>query len=101
MLLWTQLDENVGHYRRYEKKEIRMKCAKAGLRIEKIHFADSIGFFASLAMKILGHNSETGLGSKKSLKFYDQWIFPISKIIDAFGFKYLFGKNIVILASKI
>ena len=101
MLLWSQLDENVGHYRRYEKKEIQMKCAKAGLRIEKIHFADSVGFFASLVMKILGHNSETGLGSKESLKFYDQWIFPISKIIDAFGFKYLFGKNIVILASKI
>ena len=33
------------------KKEIQMKCAKAGLRIEKIHFAESIGFFVSLAMK--------------------------------------------------
>jgi SAM-dependent methyltransferase len=100
MSLWSQLDENVGHYRRYEIKELRNKCKRVGLKINKIHYADSIGFFASLLMKIVGHNSEGGLGSKKSLQFYDRWIFPISSLFDLMGFKYLFGKNIVMIASK-
>ena len=45
------MDESVGHYRRYEYKEIKIKCEKAGFKIKKIHYVDSIGFFASLAIK--------------------------------------------------
>lgn len=101
MFLWTELDENVGHYRRYEIKELKEKCLKAGLKINKIHYADSLGFFASLLMKFVGHNSNDGLGSKGSLKFYDKWVFPSSRILDKLGLKYLFGKNIILIASKI
>ena len=50
MLLWSKMDES-GHYRRYEYKEIKIKCEKAGFKIKKIHYVDSIGFFASLAIK--------------------------------------------------
>ena len=53
MILWTSLDQEVGHYRRYEINELKIKCQKVGLKIEKLHYADSLGFFASLAMKIL------------------------------------------------
>ena len=48
MLLWSELDEKVGHYRRYEYTELKDKCYQVGLRIDAIHFADSVGFFASL-----------------------------------------------------
>ena len=100
MLIWSGMDEAVGHYRRYEFREIKMKCEKAGFNIKKIHYVDSIGFFASLAIKIFGYNINDGLGSKKSIKFYDKYIFPISKIFDMIGFKYLFGKNLLIIAKK-
>ena len=100
MLIWSGMDEAVGHYRRYEFSEIKMKCEKAGFNIKKIRYVDSIGFFASLAIKIFGYNTNDGLGSKKSIKFYDKYIFPISKIFDMIGFKYLFGKNLLIIAKK-
>ena len=100
MLLWSRLDEEVGHYRRYELSELRRKCEQVGLKIHILHYADSVGFFASLLMKVVGYNSESGIGSVKSLKFYDKWIFPISKILDNIGFKYLFGKNLILLAKK-
>ena len=100
MLLWSRMDEAVGHYRRYEFKEIKMKCEKAGFKIKKIHYVDSIGFFASLAIKICGYNTNNGLGSKKSIKFYDKYIFPISKVLDKLGFKHFIGKNLLIVAKK-
>ena len=101
MLLWSRMDEAVGHYRRYEFQEIKFKCEKAGFEIKKIHYVDSIGFFASLALKIFGYNAKHGLGSKKSIKFYDKYIFPISKIFDNLGLKHLLGKNLLIIAKKI
>ena len=100
MILWTSLDQEVGHYRRYEINELKSKCQKVGLKIEKLHYADSLGFFASLAMKIFGYNKDGGIGSVSSLKFYDKWLFPISKFLDTIGLKYLFGKNVILIATK-
>lgn len=100
MLLWSKLDEEVGHYRRYEYAELKRKCEQTGLTIEKLHFADSVGFFASLAMRLLGYNKEGGIGSVSSLRFYDKWLLPVSIALDNVGFKYLFGKNIVLVARK-
>ena len=100
MILWSEMDDAVGHYRRYSKAELRQKLTNAGLQIERMHYADSIGFIASLLMKYLGHNAETGLGSVSSLKFYDRFIFPISRALDNLGMKYVIGKNIVVSAKK-
>jgi len=100
MILWTSLDQEVGHYRRYEINELKIKCQKVGLKIEKLHYADSLGFFASLAMKIFGYNKDGGIGSVSSLKFYDKWLFPISKFLDTIGLKYLFGKNVILIATR-
>ena len=100
MILWTSLDQEVGHYRRYEINELKSKCQKVGLNIEKLHYADSVGFFASLAMKIFGYNKDGGIGSVSSLKFYDKWLFPISKFLDTIGLKYLFGKNVILIATR-
>ena len=100
MLLWSKLDEEVGHYRRYEYSELIDKCKQVGLTIEEIHFADSVGFFASLAMKVFGYNKNAGIGSVSSLRFYDKWLLPLSILLDKVGCKYLFGKNIVLVASK-
>jgi len=99
-ILWTKMDETVGHYRRYSKQEISSKLNQAGFQVVKIHFADSVGFFASLFMKLTGFDAESGLGSAKSLIFYDLYILPISKILDLIGCKYLFGKNIVVVAKS-
>jgi len=101
MVLWTRMDEAVGHYRRYEICEIKEKCFSAGLYIEKVCYADSLGFLATFLVKIFGYNKFTGLGSLRSLKIYDKWIFPLSRVLDSIGLKYLFGKNLVVVAKKI
>lgn len=100
MFLWSKMDEMVGHFRRYEIRELKAICRQIGLKIEVLHYADCLGFFASLVLKIFGYSKNSNLGSKSSLKFYDRWVFPISKFLDRIGFKFLFGKNIVLVASK-
>lgn len=100
MFLWSDLDVNVGHFRRYEIKEIRDKCLKNGLMVKKIHYADFLGFFASSLIKIFGYNDSAGIGSPHSLLFYDRFIFPISRIIDKLGGKWVTGKNIIVFCEK-
>jgi hypothetical protein len=94
------MDDVVGHYRRYEINDLKKKCKIAGLKIQSLHYADSIGFFASFAIKLFGYNKNSGIGSLSSLKFYDKWIFPLSKFLDSIGLKYLLGKNLILIASK-
>lgn len=100
MILWSKLDEPVGHYRRYEINEIKYKCEKANLVINKLIFSDCLGFFATFAIKLFGYNNNNGLGSKKSMLIYDKYIFPISKFLDKIGFCHLSGKNIIAVISK-
>tara|TARA_B110000503_G_C7152301_1_gene415757 strand:+ start:2216 stop:2944 length:729 start_codon:yes stop_codon:yes gene_type:complete len=102
--LFSGMDHSVGHYRRYEKKELINKCLKAGFKINKIYYDDSIGYFASLMLKIITRNknmSHETLLNTKTLKLYDKFILPISLFIDFLGFKKLFGKNIVVVCEKI
>ena len=99
-ILWTKLDEVVGHYRRYEISRLRKLCEDTGFKVIKLHYADSLGFFTAIIWKIINIFINQTLPSKTSLKIYDKYIFPISRLLDKLGFKYLIGKNIVLLAKK-
>ena len=98
--LFSRLDTSVGHYRRYQKNDIINKCERAGFQIETIFFVDSIGFFGSLFLKYLGQDKSGSMCSTGPLNFYDKLIFPVSKFFDNIGLKFLFGKNIFVVASK-
>lgn len=99
-VLWSKFDILAGHYRRYEPRDIKDKCIKAGFKIQKVRYADSAGFFATLLTKYIGYNSNKGIGSLNSLKFYDKFIIPISLIFDKIGFSFLFGRNLFLIAKK-
>ena len=99
-ILFSDLDRKVGHYRRYQKRELKSKLRNSGFKIEKIEYVDSIGFFAAFAIRLLGWRELGNLGNSRSLRFYDKFIFPISKSMDFIGFKYLFGKNLYVVGRK-
>lgn len=100
-LLYSDLDRTVGHFRRYEKKELVQKLYASNYKIIHCYFSDSIGFFASLFLKYFGNKNGISLSNEKALKFYDDYIFPLSKILDQIGLKKIFGKNLFIVAKKI
>ena len=99
-MLYSDMDKKVGHFRRYSAHDIKKKLKKAKFQIVYCCYLDSLGFFASLVMKIIGYDEKKGIGSPKSLKFYDKYIIPISFFLDRIGLKFFFGKNLIILAKK-
>lgn len=100
MFLYSPADAALGHYRRYSKRELIKKLKLANFSIETCRYSDSIGLFAWLSTKFSKPANHNKIGSDISLKFYDRFIFPISRLLDDIGFKYLFGKNIFIHAKK-
>ena len=97
-LLWTPMDDAVGHVRRYSKLEIETKLRKSGFEVQKSMYVDCAGFFATLLMKLF-MNSE-GTLKVGLVKAYDRYCFPLSRVLDTLFFRFFFGKNIEIIAKK-
>ena len=99
--LYSDMDKQIGHYRRYTKSELVQKVKSAGFQIRVCHYHDSCGIFASLLLKIFGFNRNSGLGSERTLWIYDKIIFPVSNFLDFLGLRFLFGKNLFLVAVKL
>jgi SAM-dependent methyltransferase len=97
--LFSDMDAQVGHYRRYKKKELIEKVQESGFMVEKCYWNDCIGVAAWFSLKILGYKGKVGIGSKKSLVIYDKFVYPISKILDKLFFKKIIGKNLFLFAK--
>jgi SAM-dependent methyltransferase len=67
--LWSTLDDKVCHYRRYTKKTLRTLVLPK-FSIEKLQYADSLGFIAALTFRLLRKDS-TSL-TAKSIAWYDK-----------------------------
>ena len=101
MMLYSHLDKDFGHYRRYEKKELIQKLQTANFKIIECHFVDSVGFFVAAIVKMFEKKHSRSFLGKKNLLFYDKFIYPLSILLDGLGAKYFFGKNLFILAKKL
>lgn len=96
-VLFSSMDRKVGHIRRYRKAGLCHKLNNAGFAINESHYADSIGFVATLVYKLIDKGD--GAVNSKMLKFYDRWIFPFSRILDGV-FHGIGGKNVYVRAIK-
>jgi SAM-dependent methyltransferase len=65
--LFSDMDAQVGHYRRYKRKELIEKVQESGFMVEKCYWNDCIGVAAWFSLKILGYKGKVGIGSKKYL----------------------------------
>jgi SAM-dependent methyltransferase len=95
--LWSSLDDQVCHRRRYTKTSLRRLVQGAGFSIETLRYADTLGFLATLLFRLSRRGVETLTPS--SIGFYDRWIFPPSRVFDLL-FNRLFGKNVFVLCRK-
>ena len=99
-ILYSTMDKEIGHVRRYTRSELREKVLDAGFSIQSLTYDDFIGFFASAFVKTIGYKNRANLGSKNSLIFYDRVIYPISRVFDLLGFRYSVGQNLILIATK-
>jgi len=97
-LLFTQMDHKVGHLRRYRRGGLRALVRGAGLAVDDVRYVDSLGFFATLAYRVLKSNGDGSI-DRRALRLYDRLIFPLSRTLDRLLSRSL-GKNLLLLATK-
>ena len=100
-ILYSAMDRQVGHVRRYTQKEVCQKLKETGFAIQSCNFVDSLGFIATLLIKIFSFNRANPARSSNLLKLYNLVFFPISIFLDTIMFQRIFGKNILVVANKI
>ncbi len=98
--LYSTMDKEIGHVRRYTGSELRNKVQGAGFTIQSLTYDEFVGFFASMFVKVVGYKNSANLGSKSSLVIYDKMIYPVSRILDFLGLRFVLGKNLILIAVK-
>jgi SAM-dependent methyltransferase len=95
-ILYSSFDAKIGHLRRYRRGTLAKLITTAGLQVTEARYADSAGFLAALLFRALGHG---GSISRRAVKFYDQTIFPLSRVADKL-LSHCIGKNVIVVARK-
>jgi len=95
-VLFSEMDRKVGHYRRYEKRDLAKKLEAAGFTMESIRYADTLGVFATLLYKATGGKGEI---NPIALRIFDQFVFPMNFVFDALV-GWGLGKNLIAVAVK-
>lgn len=93
--LFTEFDRALGHYRRYTRRSLRA-CAPPGATLIEIYALDSFGLMASVANKLLLHQS---MPSAKQIAFWDGCLVPISRWTDPL-IAFSLGKSLVAVWQK-
>jgi SAM-dependent methyltransferase len=94
--LYGKFDKKVGHFRRYDKKELENKAVNSGFKIIKSTYFDLFGvipWFVKYRML-----KSDGLGGG-TVELYDRLVVPATKLIESFVAPPI-GKNILLVLEK-
>ncbi len=96
-VLYSAMDQKVGHFRRYSRTDLVEKLEAAGFKIRHARYVDSLGFLVTLLYKLVDRRG-SGSISPGSVKIYDRFVFPLSLWVDRLtGGR--FGKNLLVVAD--
>ena len=76
---------------------LRAKVEAAGFAVLAAEYVDSLGFLATLAYRFAG--SAGGAIDRRALRFYDRFVFPVSRWSDR-ALKRVIGKNVLVVAER-
>lgn len=93
--LYSNLDKQVGHFRRYIKKDLVLLAQKAKFTIVKAKYFDIAGIIPWYINFVLLKNSI----SSGSVSLYDKLVIPPMRFLEGF-IPPLIGKNIILVAKK-
>ena len=96
--LWTDLDNKVQHFRRYDKKLLYSLISNTNNKIDQLIYCDQIGYFIIYIYKFF--NFKINILSSKTLNIYDNLIFKLNFLFPNY-FKKHFGKNIFVAIKKL
>ncbi len=77
--LYSDHDKEIGHFRRYTKKNLKKVLEEAGFEVEKIKYMDIIGIVTwFLVFKLFKMSPGGG-----NVSFYDKFITPILRVLES------------------
>lgn len=101
--LYSDLDKNIGHFRRYDKAMIRTLFSGLDVRMDKLFYSNFLGVLASLyflKFKKLEYQSE---GKKQEftflVKIYDRYVIPIIAAMERL-LPIPVGLNLTVIVTK-
>lgn len=97
MVLYSEMDRRIGHFRRYRRLPLKRLLEDAGFQVHTAVYVDSGGFFASLLFKVIDKSG--GVLNPRTVRLYDRVFFPISRLLDRVVGLW-FGKNVLIRATR-
>lgn len=95
--LYSELDYQAGHYRRYGVSRLGELAAGAGLQVVAAQYFDPMGVLPYYVVyKLLGHTEISG----STLWSYDRMVVPMSRLIQRLVRRPPVGKNVILVALK-
>jgi SAM-dependent methyltransferase len=96
-ILFGAMDEALGHFRRYTRRELTRKAGEAGFRVVSIHYLNAVGCFLwFINGRIL---RSTGEGRDLALVTFDRFVVPLIRTLEA-RVKPPFGQSLLLVAEK-
>jgi SAM-dependent methyltransferase len=94
--LYGPIDRNLSHYRRYRCNTLAALAQRTGLRIEKLHYVNAIGFFG---WWINAHVFRREAQSQSQIRVFDRCIVPWMSRLEAIA-RPPFGQSLFAVLRK-
>jgi len=94
--LYGRFDRRIGHFRRYELRDMKEKMRLAGYEVVKSHYVDLPGMFL---WWLMFHVFKFTRLSRRSVRWYDKIVIPVLRRLDPSRIL-PWGKNIVVVGKK-
>lgn len=95
--LYGSFDKQVGHFRRYTKRELEEKCRRAGFRVLTSGYLDLPGILPWWLKYCVARSEAMEPGA---VKFYDRYCIPFIKAAETLV-RPPVGKNVFLVAEKV
>jgi len=94
--LMSDMDRDLGHFRRYTLSELKAKCIAAGFNVKLARYFDMFGVLPWwLKYRVL----KSKRMKAAEVRFHDRFIVPISRVVDAVLTPPC-GKNIILVGER-
>jgi len=94
--LYGRIDENLGHYRRYNRAGIRRLAESTGLHLRKVYYSNSIGYFG---WWINAHILKLAAQSERQIEMFDRYLVPALARVERVV-RPPFGQSLVAVLEK-
>ena len=94
--LFGPFDKQIGHRRRYAKKELIAKCTSAGFKVIQAEYFD---FFGIVPWWIKYRLLKSEQLEQSAVKIYDDYVVPVARVLENSVVPPV-GKNLMLIAEK-